>query len=271
VYDYLTESCLELSPELEPIQLAGTRAVLFWASYAKAAPDWVNDLTTLTGVRVGPNHLATGLGAVLFTEVDNRIYAATFGQGYTWIDDAVKDRSFGLALAVRCLDPADISDVVRLVPGMHGRVDSTMVPGGSPLWNMRIDQITQMVRKIKGGTIDLDLTYSRGGARMPKLESAGSLHTHFAITPGGLVADLRTIEEALRTRPVHRDLQFIENIVPVHSPALRDELDDRLDASLGEEAATLALAVPVEYLSNYADARCFQLRVRGARMSPKGI
>ncbi|GAA3621774.1 TIGR04141 family sporadically distributed protein [Kineosporia mesophila] len=267
VLDYLTKGCQDLNPAVDTPGLAGSRAVLVSASYAMKPSDLVGDLLTLTGVQVGSGHRPEGLGAALFVEVDGRVYLATFGKAHTWIEDSVKDRSFGLSLAVRCLDPAEISDVVRLVPAMNGRVDSTLVPGGSPLWNMRIDQVTQMVRKIKGGTIDLPLTFSRGGTRTPKLETASSIHTHLGITPAGFIADVRTFENILRTRDVHRDLQFIENIVPVHCPTLIAELDDRLDSLLGEIELPFALAVPIERMNAYSTASSFQVCAGGARLS----
>ena len=114
VQDYLGDGALGLDPSVEILEVAQAPAVIVHAAELPRVPDWCSDARRTTGIEFDYETLRAG--AVLFVEVDGTLYAATYGSGFTWLDDAVKDQRFGLAFVVRCLDLGEIR--------MHFGVDS---------------------------------------------------------------------------------------------------------------------------------------------------
>lgn len=268
--DYLTKSALGLNASVDVHELSGSPAVVIHAAEAPRVPDWCAAATRTTGVEL--DYETVRAGAVLFIELDGTLYAATYGCGYTWLDDAVKDQRFGLAFVVRCLDPDEIVDVVRRTPGAKARTDSTLVPGGTSVWLLRIDRYAEMVRKLGGRTTDVPVTFSRLGDRSVTVEGSAGIRMRFAIDADRLVADIRAIAEVLRTEPARPELAFVEDVVPVASPATRDLLDQRLEALLAGGSGAgegLSVAVPVSALDQLPWARSFELKIGSA--APRSV
>jgi uncharacterized protein (TIGR04141 family) len=265
----LTERARSLEVRLERLELAGAPAVLAHAREQAQIPDWCADLRLTTGVQLG--YETVRAGAVLFVVVDGVLYAVTYGAGSSWLDDAVKDRSFGLAVVIRCVDPNEIVDAVRRRPGARGRTDATLVPRGTPVWLLGINRYAELVRKLGGRTTDVQLTHSRLGSRSVTVEGSAGIRMPFGLEPAHLVADIRAIAEVLSTQPARPDLAFVENIVPVTVQATLEELDRCLDTLLagrGEARQSLSLAVPIAALDEFRRARLFQVRVGGLLSNP---
>ena len=104
-------------------------------------------------------------GAVLLLAVDRRVYAVSYGTGHRLIRDELKDPRFGLRFAVRQLDADRIHRLVHRMPGMRGRQDSVLVPGGLPIWCYGLDGYTSVVGHIGGELKDADLTFCHDGTR----------------------------------------------------------------------------------------------------------
>jgi uncharacterized protein (TIGR04141 family) len=260
--DYLGEGVLGLDPSVEDLRVGPSPAVLVHATEVPRVPDWCSDARRTTGIDLAYETIRAG--AVLFVEVDGTLYACTYGSGYTWLEDEVKDQRFGLAFVVRCLDPEEIVDVVRRTPGARGRTDSTLVPGGTPVWLLRIDRYAEMVRKLGGRTTDVKVTFSGLGARPVTVEGSAGIRMRFATEPDRLIADIRAVAQILRTQSARPDLAFVENIVPVASPSTCAQLDERLEALLAGGPATaesLSVAVPVAMLDGLPRASVYRVKV----------
>ncbi len=274
VLNCLTETCQkELNPELTPKSVAGSPAWLVHKRPPEVAPEWSDDLGLLADHSFEEEFKGSRPGALLFVEIDGRLYVVPFGSGYTWIEDSVKDQTFGLALAIRCMDPSDVSDIVRRSPGRKGRTDSTQVPGGSHLWGLGLDTVSEMVRKLNGRSFDLDLTYSRAGERAPKLEAAGSVSTHLGLSPRNFCADIRALEKVLLERDVAPEFAFVDNVRPVTFPDTLNGLSAVLESALTSSPnyeQRLALAVPTDLQDAYPLAGAFQVRLGGGTwMTPR--
>ena len=269
VQDYLGDGALGLDPSIEILEVAQAPAVFVHAAELPRVSDWCSDARRTTGIEFDYETLRAG--AVLFVEVDGTLYAATYGSGFTWLDDAVKDQRFGLAFVVRCLDPDEIVDVVRRTPGARGRTDSTLVPGGTSVWLLRIDRYAEMVRKLGGRTTDVPVTFSRLGARPVAVEGSAGIRMHFGVDSARLIADIRAIAAVLRTQSARSDLAFVENIVPVGSPTTREQLDERLDAVLAGAIGAgeaLSVAAPISVLDRLPQVRLFQVKIGSVASSP---
>lgn len=263
--DYLTEGALLLNPSIDLVDAVAVPALLVHAAELPRVPDWCSAARRTTGIDLG--YETVRAGAILFIEVDGTLYAATYGTGFAWLDDAVKDQRYGLAFVVRCLDPEEIVDVVRRTPGARGRTDSTLVPGGTSVWLLRIDRYAEMVRKLGGRTTDVPVTFSKLGARPVTVEGSAGIRMRFGLESDRLIADIRAIAEVLRTQSPRSDLAFVESIVPVSASATCEQLDKRLDVllkggSTADEA--LSVTVPISMLDQLPQTRLFQVKIGSA-------
>jgi uncharacterized protein (TIGR04141 family) len=268
--DYVGEAAQRLDLRLDFPDVLDVPAVFVHAKEPDRVPDWCSDARRTTGIDL--DYETSRAGGVLFLEVDGTLYAATYGSGFTWLDDAVKDQRFGLSFVVRCLDPDEIVDVVRRTPGAKGRTDSTLVPGGTSVHLLRIDRYAEMVRKLGGRTTDVPVRFSKLGTRPVSVEGSAGIRMRFATDPAGLIADIRAVAEVLRTQPVRPDLVFVENIVPVTSVTTSAQLDDQLELLLAAEPGTgdgLSVAVPVQVLDQLPQARLFRVKIGSA--PPRGV
>lgn len=261
---YLTDAALIL-PELEPelTVINGREALFLHAPALSRVPDWCVDASRTTGIAV--HYETTDAGALLFIDVDGRVYSVAYGVGHYWLSDHAKDPRFGLAVALRGIDADQIKGLVRQLPGQRGRTDSTLIASGVSIWHLGLERQCDVIRRIGGNGLDLDLTCSRGGDRPVALSGSDGLTVRLGTAPVDFVRDIRELASVASRENPHPDLAFAENITPVTSNEFLDELDGALDEHLADEhaesSAALSLSVPEAAREHLAATRLFQYRV----------
>jgi uncharacterized protein (TIGR04141 family) len=247
-------------------------AVVITGRFARSAPEWRTHFATTTGLDfTTPESHGAGL---LLIAVDEHVYAIGYGAGFRLVPEDKKDARFGLRVAIRVLDPAQVRDLVRRSPTLYGRTDSTIVPGGMPIWAFGIEEHTDVVGRAGGTTTRLDLT----GARQEQgitIEGAAGLRLRLGVLPDDLVADLREIERALN-RPAQPGLEFIDAFQPVTDDVVLALLDEYLDERLGSDEPTqgtghIHVVVPTAKLRDFDRARGFVIKVGSVRWRCSGL
>jgi uncharacterized protein (TIGR04141 family) len=232
--------------------------------FERAAPEWRRHFAITTGLDVAEpeSHGA----CLLLLAVDEHVYAIGYGAGFRLVPESKKDPRFGLRVAIRVLDPAQVRDLVRRSPALYGRTDATIVPGGMPIWAFGVEEHTDVVGRAGGATRRLGLTCAHGEDDSIAIEGASGLRVRLGVRPADLVADLREIARALDAdaRP---GLEFIDAFQPVGDELTTLLLDDELDRLLsgGEDAGLGRVhpVVPIAKLRDFEAARGFIIRFAG--------
>ncbi|WP_414167764.1 TIGR04141 family sporadically distributed protein [Streptoverticillium reticulum] len=82
------------------------------------------------------------------------------------------------------------------------------------------------------------------------------------IEPQDLIADIREIARVCGERTPHRELEFVDHIVPVKDEPTLSALDQALDKMLGRPAdGRIAVSVPSDHHDAYAAATAYRTRI----------
>ena len=237
-------------------------ALLVRGIVTRQQADWCDALASLTGEEMVLGY-STG-GAALLLGIDEHVYALAYGTlGRFMIADAAMHTTFGIEFAVRALVPEDIRQVRRRVMGTRGRVDRSLVPGGTHIRMYGIDKWGEIVGQIGGRTDNPRLTECRRTGRSMRVTGSDSLQLRLAVEPDGLRADLREVARVCRQASPLADLEFITQIRPVRpaDPRLA-ALTDELDRQLGQIApADIGIAVPGHAVEVVEQAASYRIRI----------
>jgi uncharacterized protein (TIGR04141 family) len=268
MFDALGPSSVELltsiAADVQQIDIAGSPALWLSGQFEHAVASWCEHAATTTGLPVSyPSLQAAGL---LLLAVDDVVYALGYGCGHRLIPDELKDQSFGLRFAVRRLDPEQVQDLVRRLPGARGRTDATVIPGGLPVWALGVQEHAEIIRRIGGRTRDLKITFSGTDERPVKVEGGVGLSMRFGVRPGDLVSDIREVARVCATEAPYTAFEFVEYIQPVKDPDTRSILEAEFSDLLAtdEALATVAPVVPSSLISDFAHAHSFTVKIGNA-------
>jgi uncharacterized protein (TIGR04141 family) len=93
------------------------------------------------------------VGAALFVEAADRLFAVTFGQvSHQLCDDAI-EREFGLRVTLNCVDPKKLRSTHTLSPAI-GRVRRTQLPIEADLTLLDFDQNSDVLKDLSGKVRD---------------------------------------------------------------------------------------------------------------------
>jgi uncharacterized protein (TIGR04141 family) len=238
-----------------------------WA-YGSAPSDarWCTDAATTTGISMA--YTDNRSGGALVLAVDGDVYAVTYGAGRWFIKDDYKDQRFGLRFAIRQLQPHRINHLVQRRPGARGRQDSTLVPGGLPIWCYGLEDYAGIVGHIGGELRGIDLTFDTRGGRPAHIDGAAGLNARFGVQPANFIADIRAIAAVCRNKAPDPSLEPIENIVPISPGQTADKLTTDLETLLGweddEAAAFLHPVVPISRMDDYLVAQSLAIKIGAA-------
>jgi len=268
IYDalsYVTETPLLLDLETELVRIDGSEALFLHGPAAPRVPDWCVDVTRTTGLQV--RYETADAGALLFVAVDQRVYVIGYGVGHLWLADQAKDPRFGIRIALRGIDADQIKALVRRLPGQRGRTDSTLISGAATIWHLGLERQCDVVRRLGGNSLDLELACSRGGDRPVTLNGADGLTVRLGTAPKDFIKDIRLLAQVSARENPHPDLAFAENITPVTGDGLLDRLDEDLDDHLATASAdqgVLSLSVPEVALEYLTQVRAYRFKIGSA-------
>lgn len=273
MFDALTETMTaakldEIGADIIPIVIASSPALWTGAQFKNQVAEWCPAASITTGMEIlyGDLHPA----GLIMIAVDGVTYALGYGAGHRLVADELKDQRFGLRFAVRRVNPREIQDLVRRRPGARGRTDSTVIPGGSPVWALGVTEYAEIVRRLGGPVTGLNVAFSAQDSRPVRAEGSVGLRMRFGVKPEDLVADIREIARVCAEETPHPALEFVEHIQPVADQRTTGELEGRLDALIGGDDADgeLVPVVPTCALAEFADARAFVVAIGSVASSP---
>lgn len=234
----------------EPVQRAG----------------WCDDAETTIGRPINVEDKQAW--ALLVVAVDGVLYAVGYGHGHHLLRRDVRDADFGLSVAIRVLDPENIDEVTRRTLSQQARTDVTYVPSGMPLWQYGLDWQLELVKRTRGKVsgqfqVTSNSKVTMGGAL---LEGANGLLLNLAVEPERFVADIREVERALRTGFVRPEFRFIDQMRPVRSNGVLDDLNGHLDALIGSpegesKMGRIAVGAPTDLMSIVPNARTYKVKI----------
>lgn len=242
-------------------EIAGAPALLVHGHVSQPVADWCPVVTGLTGDPMTVSH--SSAGCALLVAVDGQVYALTYGTiGRFMINAERIDPGFGLAFAIRAIEPDQIRRVTRRVLASTGRVERSLVPGGQHIRRYGIEGWGEIVGQLCGVLTNERLTVTRGSTRPVSIAGAESLQIAISTDPGGLLADLREIGRICAGESPSPDLEFIAQVRRVPTGERTARLDGRLDAILGaDEHPGLGLAVPTCQIDHEPFAQSYLVKV----------
>lgn len=208
------------------LQVAGHTAVRVDVERADHPPEWAPALAAMTGHPY--LHQVRSASAVLLVDLGAAQYALAFGAaGRHLLHREAFQPDFGIAIAIRCLDPNQILTVARTALDLTSRTDLTQLPSGESVLVFGVDRYREIVKRVAGRSGQLKTAQLARKATV-RLDAGNPLQTRIATSPDGLIADLTAIEDAYQEDP-HPELAFVEGLRPVtrdHGPrqALAAEL-----------------------------------------------
>ncbi|MCW6003506.1 TIGR04141 family sporadically distributed protein [Micromonospora sp. CPCC 205371] len=242
-------------------EVAGAPALLVHGHVPQPVADWCPVVTGLTGDTMTVSH--SSAGCVLLIAVDDQVYALTYGTiGRFMIDPERIDPGFGIAFAIRAIEPEQIRRVTRRVLASTGRVERSLVPGGQHIRRYSIEGWGEIVGQLSGHLTNTQLTVARGSARPVSIAGAESLQIAVSTDPAGLLDDLREISRVCARESPSPDLEFIAQVRPIHPGDSTARLDVLLDGLLGSYGhPDLGLAVPASQIEYEASAQSYVIKV----------
>jgi uncharacterized protein (TIGR04141 family) len=258
----------EIGTDVIPIVIAGSPALWTGAQFQHSMSEWCPAASVTTGLDLAYGDMNSA--GLIMIAVDGVTYALGYGAGHRLIRDELKDQRFGLRFAVRRVDPGEIRDLVRRRLGAQGRTDSTLIPGGLPVWSLGVTEYAEIIRCLGGLVRELDVTFSSHDDRPVKVEGSVGLRMRFGVSPEDLVADIREIARVCAEENPHPALEFVEHIQPVADPRTKRDLETRMDALLGGDGADgeLSAVVPSVALADFAVARAFTVSIGSTSSRP---
>jgi uncharacterized protein (TIGR04141 family) len=175
-------------------------------------PDWAAGLEQMTGRTF--EFLTRAAGAVLLIDLGDVRYALAFGTGRHLLRDTAIQSDFGIAVAIRCLDPERVAEVTRTALDLTDRHDITQLPTGAHVREFGVEQYAEIVKEIGGRSRTLQIAYLQGRPEGVKLEGRDALRVRVSAIPAVLIGDLIAVEKAYQQEP-HAELAFIEGLRPI--------------------------------------------------------
>lgn len=258
----------ERGATLEVTQVGGIQALFLHSAFVLDEASWCSDARATTKSTVCYDEKRSG--ALLVFVLDGSAYALGYGQGHRMIPEHLKDPRFGLCFVARRLDPDAVKALMRRSLGAAGRTDSTLVPGGAPLWMLGLDAGAEIVRSL-GGTAapDIALTYAGHGTRPMQLIGGTGLRTRYGLDGADLVADVREIARVLREHAPADGLEAVDFVRPITDSAVLSALEDDLEERLARADATgIVLVPPTEHFDDWVRARAVRLKIGSVAREP---
>lgn len=202
-------------------------------------------------------------GCALLVAVDDEVFALTYGTvGRHFIDLELARPGFGVAFAVRSIEPSQISRIKRQLFGLAGRIDRNLVYRGQHIRHFGIDKWGEIVGQVSGKLTNPNLTVSTSH-RSRSIVGANSLQIALGTSAEDLLSDLREISRVCREEAPDPDLEFITQITPVPAgdprlPALNDRLDDLLGSDNPED---VGISVPADCVEAIDSADKYDVRI----------
>ena len=235
--DLLTENAANRverssSQVLDPEGFAD-RARLVVFSGNPGVPKWMSDLQTLFDVR---EHRSSSACALLMFETEGRIFVATFGHGWMYLNESALEADFGLKVSLNALDESRLRRLERANLGDALRGVS-LSPFHRDFRSFGLDDALDLIRKVSGSTREEASADVMAGARSLKLSGEISL----ADLPGLAQESLQflTSNEYQRTA-----FQVIDFVRPVTDPVLIEQLDDLAAMSIRMHENSFELGLP---------------------------
>ncbi|MBW8483937.1 DUF6119 family protein [Actinomadura parmotrematis] len=248
-----------------PDEHLGCPALLVGGHFDIPRVGWCNEISSLTGVELELGKLDTA--ALLMLAVDGEVYAMGFGSGYRLVPEEHKDRSFGLRVAVRSVDPDFVQGVVRRSLSKQGRQDATRVSLGLHISRVGVRQHDELVRQIGGRLAASDIGLP--GVGRISIEGATGLRFSTPTSPETLLRCLRALTAICAAPPVP-ELEFIEAVQPVTDARTVKRLDEELDRRLLDPRDdSLQIAVPSDLSADLPHTSSYRIQVGSAALPPR--
>jgi uncharacterized protein (TIGR04141 family) len=219
------------------------RMVLLAKQHEEKASDWVSWCEDAFDTTGAPKSTATGCILLVRAEDDvgtDRLFAITFGTGWTALPREQLEPNFGLKVAMQMVPPDRVQSLVTKSLALRGSERNVYKHGGGELAQFSIDAESDWLRET-GGPVDVGNAFSavigKGSVRLVGYSEG------VEALPGTCAFLL-----AKYSAPVPEAFKFSQNLQPVpkHSPK-HSELEKRLRARIqAEEFDDLAVVLSRE-------------------------
>ncbi|KWX01408.1 hypothetical protein TH66_00950 [Carbonactinospora thermoautotrophica] len=188
--------------------------------------------------------------------------------GHLLIDRGFIEPGFGLAFAVRVVDPGKVRQATHRLIDTSGRINRSSVPSGQHIRAFGIEEYGEIIGRLTGELRGVSLTFTRRRDRAASIAGADALKIHLGTSTEDLLTDLREISRICAQGSPVPGLEFITQTRALKAGEEPEgELNQKLAEMLGapEPPDTLALAIPDACLAQEETAHSYRVRIGSGR------
>lgn len=202
----------------------GDAAALFVKAPHENPPSWAKFLAPVTTKNLQLANASSS--AILFVQVQQRIFAVCFGHGRAELKPDATVNGFGLRVALNRVDPSKLRsvDARTLENGVTTRRLQTSRDADQSAFGL--DVARDLLRHVVGQPDDPQFA--------KKVAGSDSLTIHAPITAGGLGEKCKQLVAAYNDTHYKKHFDWVDHLAEVTDPSLRDALDEKLARSFSQ-------------------------------------
>jgi len=194
---------------------------------------------------------SSGSAAILLIQINNQVYALSFGHGRTLLAPGVVDERFGLKAVLNSINPERIRSIDRRTFEAISRLSREQLSRESTMQNFGLDVGRDLLRAVAGAPLDQAL-----GTRFSGMDA---LSVSAPVTLDGL-ADLLERFRELSERTVYRErYPWVDNMAEVRDRLQLERLDQALVRKIKRSRTEKIWLAPPEII-DWDDIRGFTYR-----------
>jgi len=175
--------------------------------------------------------------AVFLVEVEDRLFAITFGYGYSLLDSASYEERFGLRVVLNLIDPDKIRAIAKKTLSTTFKQSKEQVAKVGPITNFGIDIEQDLIQGITGVPMDAEFGKTVSGK--------DSLSVSIPIDINNIKDFLKQCLKKYKSKKYKKNFDWIEHISEVKNPSLVERLNKKLVKKLSDgDLNKIWMAVP---------------------------
>ena len=232
--EYIPESALrEEHPLGSPVQATNlpTGSQMYILDTPSYFPWWKNYWGVTEDIK------QSNKGAIVFIPSNNRFFALTFGYTYHFLKEYAYEYDFGLKITLNSLDPNELKSTDILNPE-NSRRQRTQSPTGSDITFFNFDRDSSIIRNLTG---KVKKEYKE---LFSNTTGMSNLTISIKRSPKEIPPFLSQLLNLYKKDDYKESFPDIHNIVPLHDPAIINNLNNELMGAFKKKEMRLVLSIP---------------------------
>lgn len=219
----------------------GSSGVLYYKNSYTFEPEWVEKFfKDRFNNRISEDNFKifnASSRAVFLVEVENRLFAVTFGYGYSLLNNDCYEEGFGLKVVLNLVDPEKLRAITKKTLATTFKQSREQIAKVGPIANFGIDIEQDLIQGITG--ISTDKSFGK------TISGKDSLSVSVSVDISNIKDFLKLCLKKYRSRKYKENFDWIEHISEVKDHSLIEALNNKLIEKLSQsDFSKIWMAVP---------------------------